>query len=65
MKVVVNWGGGKETCLAYQKAVAQGHEVAYLLSFVYKKPYIYHNFPVMEAQSKAMGIPQLKVKIKN
>jgi len=64
MKVVVYWVGGKESCLAYTKVIAQGHEVAYLLSYVYKKPYIFHSFPVMDAQSKALGIPQLKVKIK-
>ncbi|HLN90053.1 MAG TPA: hypothetical protein VK253_08305 [Candidatus Binatia bacterium] len=65
MRVVVTWAGGKESCLAYQKAIAQGHKVAYLLSFIYKKPYIYHDFKVMEAQAKTMGVPQLKVKIKN
>ena len=64
MKVVVLWSGGKECCLAYQKVIAQGHEVVYLLSYVYKEPYIFHSFPVMEVQSKALGIPQLKVKIK-
>src|SRR3990170_2412215 len=64
MRVVVLWSGGKECCLAYQKVIAQGHEVVYLLSYVYKEPYIFHSFPVMEVQSKALGIPQLKVKIK-
>ena len=64
MKVVVHWIGGKESCLAYHKVIAQGHEVAYLLSYVYKKPYIFHSFRVMEVQSKALGIPQLKVKLK-
>ncbi len=64
MKVVVHWSGGKECCLAYHKVIAQGHEVVYLLSYVYKEPYIFHSFPVMEVQSKALGIPQLKVKIK-
>jgi uncharacterized protein (TIGR00290 family) len=64
MKVVVHWSGGKECYLAYQKVIAQGHEVVYLLSYVYKEPYIFHSFPVMEVQSKALGIPQLKVKIK-
>ena len=64
MKVVVHWIGGKECCLAHHKVIAQGHEVVYLLSYVYKKPYIFHSFPVMEVQSKALGIPQLKVKIK-
>lgn len=64
MKVVVHWIGGKESCLAYHKVIAQGHEVVYLLSYLYKNPYIYHSFPVIEVQSKALGIPQLKVKIK-
>ena len=64
MKVVVHWSGGKECYLAYRNAIAQGHEVAYLLSYVYKEPYIFHSFPVMELQSKVLGIPQLKVKVK-
>jgi diphthine-ammonia ligase len=64
MRVVVHWSGGKECCLAYHKVIAQGHEVAYLLSYVYKEPYIFHSFPVMEVQSKALEIPLLKVKIK-
>ena len=64
MKVVVHWSGGKESCLAYHKVIAQGHEIIYLLSYDYKKPHIFHSFPVMEAQSKVLGIPQIKVKIK-
>ncbi|MDX1814030.1 MAG: hypothetical protein R3319_04500, partial [Candidatus Bathyarchaeia archaeon] len=65
MKVAVHWSGGKECCLAYHKAVAQGHDVAYLLTFKYMEPYIFHSFPIMELQSKAMRIPQIKTKIKN
>ncbi|MCW4031559.1 MAG: hypothetical protein NWE80_04255, partial [Candidatus Bathyarchaeota archaeon] len=64
MKVVVHWSGGKECCLAFHKVVEQGYEVAFLLSYVYKEPYVFHSFPLMELQSKALGIPQLKVKIK-
>jgi diphthine-ammonia ligase len=65
MKVVVNWSGGKECALAYYKAFEQGHDVAFLLTFKYMEPYIYHSLPIMELQSKALGIPQLKVEIKN
>ena len=65
MRVVVLWSGGKECCLAYHKAIEQGHEVAYLLSFIYAEPYIFHNLQVMSLTSKALGIPQLKVKIKD
>jgi len=64
MRVVVQWSGGKECCLAYHKAVEQGHEVAYLLTYVYMNPYIFHSLPVMELQSQTLGIPHLKVNIK-
>jgi len=65
MKVAVHWSGGKECCLAYHKAVAQGHDVMYLLTFKYMEPYIFHSFPIMELQSKAMRTHQIKTKIKN
>ena len=65
MKVVVHFSGGKECCLAYHKAVKQGHDVAYLLTFKYMDPYIFHSFPIMEMQAKAMGTPQLTAEIKN
>jgi len=64
MRVVVQWSGGKECCLAYHKAVEQGHEVAFLLTYIYRKPYIFHSLPLMELQSQTLGIPQLKVKVK-
>ena len=44
--------------------VEQGHEVAFLLSYAYTKPYVFHSFKLMELQSQTLGIPQLKVKIK-
>ena len=50
--------------MAFHKVVEQGHEVAFLLSYVYKEPYVFHSFPLMELQAKTLGIPQLKVKIK-
>jgi diphthine-ammonia ligase len=65
MKVVVHWSGGKECCLAYHKAVVQGYDVAFLLTFKYMDPYIFHSFPIMELQSKTMQTPQIKTEIKN
>ena len=65
MRVVVHWGGGKESCLAYHKAVERGYDVAYLITYIYREPYIFHSFSLMELQSKALGTPQLKVKIKD
>ena len=65
MKVVVHWSGGKECCLAYHKALKQGHTVAFLLTFRYMEPYIFHSFPIMELQSEAMRTPQITTDIKN
>ncbi|MGE5574892.1 MAG: hypothetical protein ACM3UL_02040, partial [Ignavibacteria bacterium] len=64
MKVVVNWSGGKECCLAYHKVIKQGHHVACLLSFEYQRPYIFHSFPVMQLQSKTLATPLRVVIIK-
>jgi uncharacterized protein (TIGR00290 family) len=64
MKVVVNWSGGKECALAYAKAVKQGHQVTSLLTFEYMSPYIFHSFDIMQLQSKMLGIPLARVKIK-
>jgi uncharacterized protein (TIGR00290 family) len=65
MKVVAHWGGGKESCLAYHKAVERGYDVVFLLTYVYREPYIFHSFKLMELQSRALGTPQRKVKIKD
>ena len=64
MKLVVHWSGGKECCLAYHKVIKQGHQVAFLLTFEYMKPYVFHSFPVMELQSKTLGTPIKRVRIK-
>ncbi len=50
--------------MAYYKARSQGFEVAYLLSYAYSEPYVFHSFKLMELQSKTTGIPLIKVKIK-
>jgi diphthine-ammonia ligase len=64
MKLVVHWSGGKECCLAYHKVIAQGHQVVYLLSFEYQRPYIFHSFDVMALQSETLGTPLRVVRIK-
>ena len=65
MKVVVHWGGGKDSCFALHKAIEQGLDVDRLLTYVYQDPYIFHSFKLMELQSQALGIRQQKVKIKD
>ncbi len=64
MKVVVHWSGGKECCLAYHKVIKQGHQVAYLLSFEYMRPYVFHSFKVMALQSQTLGTHLKVVRIK-
>jgi len=64
LKLVVHWSGGKECCLALNKVLRQGHQVAYLLSFEYMKPYVFHSFPVMELQAQTLEIPLKKARIK-
>ena len=64
MKVVVHWSGGKECCLAYHKVIKQRHQVVSLLTFEYMEPYVFHSFPVMKLQSKTLGTPLKRVKIK-
>ena len=34
MKVIVSWSGGKDSCFACYKALAQSHEVTHLVNFI-------------------------------
>jgi diphthine-ammonia ligase len=61
MKVFCSWSGGKESCLAYYKAMQEGHEIASLLTmFVTTGRYTHsHRLSreLLMAQSQAIGIP--------
>lgn len=63
MRVAVFCGGGKDGYTAFHKAREEGHDVVYLLTFVYAEPYIFHSLLIAELHSQALGIPQLKVKV--
>jgi diphthine-ammonia ligase len=65
MKVLVVWSGGKDAYTSYHMAIKQGHQVTNLLTFKFMEPYIFHSLPVMELQSKALGVPQIKANIKD
>ena len=65
MRVAAVWSGGKDIYAAYHLAVGQGHQIVYLLTFEYMKPYIFHSLPIIELQSKALGVPQIKAGIKD
>lgn len=38
MRIVAVWSGGKDGYTAFHKAVEQGHDVAYLLTYVFAGP---------------------------
>jgi diphthine-ammonia ligase len=63
MRLVAIWSGGKDCYTACHKAIEQGHDVAFLLTFNYMDPYIFHSFLITELQAKALGIPQWVIKM--
>jgi diphthine-ammonia ligase len=65
MKVAISWSGGMESALACHKVIKQGYDVAYLVVFVAETwPAFCHPLPIMELQAKALGIPLLKLGVK-
>ena len=53
-----------ESCLACHKVIAQGYDVAYIVTFILDAwPSVCHPLPLMSLQSKALGIPHLRVKV--
>jgi len=64
MKVAVSWSGGKESCLACYKAMAGGSDIAFLVTFLWETRFVCHPLSLMRLQSKALGIPHVKVKVK-
>ena len=65
MKIAVSWSGGMESALACHKVIKQGHDVSYLVVFVTETwPAFCHPLSIMELQAKALGIPLLKLGVK-
>jgi uncharacterized protein (TIGR00290 family) len=65
MKVAVSWSGGMESALSCHKLIEQGHNVVYLVVFVSETwPGFCHPVSIMELQAKALGIPLLKLRVK-
>jgi len=65
MKIAVSWSGGMESALACHKVIKQGYDVAYLVVFVSETwPAFCHPLSIMELQAKALGIPLLKLEVK-
>ena len=64
MKVAVSWSGGMESVLSLHRALNEGYDVEYLVAFVAETwPANCHPVPIMELQSKSIGIPLLKLPV--
>ncbi len=59
---VVSWTGGKDGCLAACRAISDGREIGYLLSFWNMKRQGAHEVKpdLLFAQAEAMGIPLIR-----
>ena len=65
MKVAVSWSGGMESNLALYKTQKEGHDIKYLVAFVTETwPSFCHPVTIMELQSKSLGIPLIKLIVK-
>ncbi|MCS7095451.1 MAG: diphthine--ammonia ligase [Candidatus Bathyarchaeota archaeon] len=60
MRVVVSWSGGKDSCLAYQKALTQGHEICGIVTFLWENPSHAHPLCIVELQAKALKTKHFK-----
>ena len=64
MKVAVSWSGGMESVLSLHRAQKEEYDVEYLVAFVAETwPANCHPVPIMELQSKSIGIPLLKLPV--
>ena len=66
MKVFASWSGGKDCSLATYKAMAQGHQVLYLVNFISEEGGRSRSHGVrseaLALQAKAIDIPLIQVK---
>lgn len=62
MRAACFWSGGKDSCYAYWKAIAQGHDVRYLVNFVSPAGFGRNTFhevkrEIVHLQSEATKVP--------
>ncbi|MBA7654818.1 hypothetical protein ES703_62711 [subsurface metagenome] len=61
MKVIASWSGGKDSCFACYKALAEGAEVSYLVNFISRefRRVSFHGTRahLISRQAQAIGIP--------
>jgi uncharacterized protein (TIGR00290 family) len=64
MRVAASWSGGKDSCLACHKAIAQGYDVTHIVTFIWETPSLAHPLSVIELQSEALKIPRHEAKVR-
>lgn len=61
LNAIASWSGGKDSCLAYYKAVKQGYKIKSLLSFISResKRGCFHGVvgDLIKMQADALGVP--------
>ncbi len=64
MKVIASWSGGKDSCFACYRALAQGYEVSYLVNFISGefRRVSFHGTRarLISCQTQAIGLPLLQ-----
>lgn len=66
-KLIASWSGGKDSCLAYYKAMKRGYQVKYLLNFISKeyKRCCFHGIEgeLLNLQAELIGIPLIQKEV--
>jgi len=60
LRVAVSWSGGKDSALAYNEALIQGHEICCIITFLWENPSIAHPINFLELQAKALEMQHFK-----
>ena len=67
LAAVLSWSGGKDSCLAYYKAIKQGYKVKYLLNFISResKRGCFHGIEanLLKLQAELIGIPLVQEEV--
>ena len=64
MRIAASWSGGKDSCLACHKAIAQGYDVTLIVTFMWETPSVAHPLPLISLQSRALRIKHIEARVK-
>ena len=64
MKVAALWSGGKDSSLAYYKAVKDKLDVVSIVTFIWEEPSLAHPLSLIRLQSEAIQTPLYEARVK-